>query len=237
MFLRMCLKLKICLEKDMRIDDYNSLIFDCDGVILDSNNIKTEAFETVFKPFGSDIAKKMVQYHIDYGGISRYEKIDYFLENFIEIKDEFFLKNLKYDLLKNFGEIVKNQLLKSEVCLNLELLKLKTKNSKWFIVSGGDEKELKNTFKLKKISPLFNGGIFGSPLNKYEIIENKIKNKNIKEPVIYFGDSKLDYEVADFFNFDFVFVYQWTEFDNWKSFFKNKTNVQIVNSPAEIITY
>jgi len=177
----------------------------------------------------------MVKYHINYGGISRYKKIDFFLENYLKNQKKEYIKDLKTDLLKNFSEIVKKKLVKSEVCQNLELLKLKTKNSKWLIVSGGDEKELNYTFKSKKISSLFDGGIYGSPSNKYEIIENEIKNGNIIQPAIYFGDSKLDYEVAKFFNFSFAFVYQWTEFDNWKSFFNDKKNVMIINSPIEIL--
>lgn len=219
----------------MKITDYKSLIFDCDGVVLNSNKIKTEAFRTIFQPFGLDLANEMVKYHVNHGGISRYKKIDYFLENFLKNQKKEYIQDLKKDLLKNFSEIVIEKLVKSEVCQNLELLKFKTKNSKWFIVSGGDEKELNHTFKLKKISLLFNGGIYGSPSSKYEIIKDEIKKGNIIQPAIYFGDSKLDYEVADFYNFDFVFVYQWTEFDNWKYFFRDKKNVIIINSPSEIL--
>lgn len=219
----------------MKITDYKSLIFDCDGVVLNSNKIKTEAFRLIFEPFGKGLANEMVDYHISYGGISRYKKIDYFINNYLQNRTKKYLQDLKVDLLKNFSDIVKNKLIKSEVCNDLQLLKLRTKNSKWFIVSGGDEEELNYTFKKKKISSLFDGGIYGSPSNKFEIIEDEIKKGNIIKPAIYFGDSKLDYEVANFYNFDFVFVYQWTEFDNWKFFFRDKKNVIIINSPSEIL--
>jgi len=219
----------------MKITDYKSLIFDCDGVILNSNKIKTEAFRLIFEPFGKVPADEMVDYHISYGGISRYKKIDYFINNYIKNRNKKYIQDLKVDLLKNFSDIVKNKLFKSEVCKDLQLLKLRTKNSKWFIVSGGDEEELNYTFKNKNISSFFDGGIFGSPSNKFEIIDDKIKKGNIIKPTIYFGDSKLDYEVADFYNFDFVFVYQWTEFDNWKYFFRDKKNVITIYSPSEIL--
>ena len=219
----------------MKITDYKSLIFDCDGVVLNSNKIKTEAFRKIFQPFGLDLANEMVRYHVNHGGISRYKKIDYFLENYLKNQKKEYFQDLKKDLLKNFSEIVIKKLVESEVCQNLELLKIKTKNSKWFIVSGGDEKELNHTFKLKKISSLFNGGIYGSPSSKYEIIQDEIKKGNIIQPAIYFGDSKLDYEVADFFGFDFAFVYQWTEFKNWKSYFSDKKKVKIIKSTIEIL--
>ncbi len=219
----------------MKIFEYSSLIFDCDGVILNSNQIKTEAFKQIFEPFGLKASNKMIDFHIKNGGISRYKKIDYFIENYVKNRDKKYLDDLKLDLLKNFSKILKNSLVSSEVCNNLKLLKLKTSNSKWFIVSGGDQEELKFTFQKKQISSLFDGGIYGSPSTKYEIIENEIKNGNIVKDAIYFGDSKLDYEVANFFNFDFVFVSQWTEFNNWKLFFNDKKDVMIVNSPIEIL--
>ena len=115
----------------------------------------------------------MVRYHVNHGGISRYKKIDYFLENYLKNQKKEYIKDLKTDLLKNFSEIVKKKLVKSEVCQNLELLRLKTKNSKWFIVSGGDEKELNYTFKSKKISSLFDGGIYGSPSINMKLLKMK----------------------------------------------------------------
>ena len=40
-----------------RISQYKYLIFDCDGVILNSNNIKTEAFGEVVAYFGDKLQK------------------------------------------------------------------------------------------------------------------------------------------------------------------------------------
>ena len=34
------------------ISDYKALVFDCDGVVLDSNRIKTEAFRIAALPWG-----------------------------------------------------------------------------------------------------------------------------------------------------------------------------------------
>ena len=51
-----------------------SIIFDFDGVIVESNNIKTNAFEGLYKPFGNEIAKKVIEHHVTHGGISRFEK-------------------------------------------------------------------------------------------------------------------------------------------------------------------
>ena len=58
---------------------YQNLIFDCDGVILNSNKIKTNAFFAVALPYGQTAAQALVDYHLQNGGISRYRKFEYFL--------------------------------------------------------------------------------------------------------------------------------------------------------------
>ena len=49
---------------------YNTLIFDCDGVILNSNNIKSKAFYDVALPYGVKAAEELYTYHIKNNGIS-----------------------------------------------------------------------------------------------------------------------------------------------------------------------
>ena len=52
-----------------------TIIFDFDGIILESIDVKTEAFKKLYQPFGSSISNKVVENHLANGGISRYEKI------------------------------------------------------------------------------------------------------------------------------------------------------------------
>ena len=65
------------------IDGYSSLIFDCDGVLLNSNSVKTEAFYRATLPYGENAARAMVDFHVSNGGISRYEKFNYFLREIV----------------------------------------------------------------------------------------------------------------------------------------------------------
>ena len=62
------------------LQKYKTLIFDCDGVVLNSNKVKTEAFyETVVKKYGSQAATALADHHKTNGGISRYKKFEFFL--------------------------------------------------------------------------------------------------------------------------------------------------------------
>ena len=57
-----------------------NIIFDFDGVILDSNNVKTIAFKNISKRFGVSKSIALVKYHIKNGGVSRFIKIKWFVE-------------------------------------------------------------------------------------------------------------------------------------------------------------
>ena len=45
-----------------------------------------------------------------------------------------------------------------------------------------------------------------------------MSNKDFKKPAVYLGDSKYDYEASKKASIDFIFIYEWTEFKNWKKF-------------------
>ena len=56
-----------------------AIIFDFDGVIADSVNIKTVAFAEIYEPFGNHISELVVSHHLINGGMSRYEKFKYLM--------------------------------------------------------------------------------------------------------------------------------------------------------------
>ena len=68
--------MKIEKIKDL-IQIKDNIIFDFDGVITDSVNIKKEAFAELYSKYGSRIQKKVVNHHLEHGGISRFDKIKY----------------------------------------------------------------------------------------------------------------------------------------------------------------
>ena len=51
-----------------------NIFFDFDGVILDSINCKTQAFEAMYTKYGQEIANQVKRYHLENGGVSRFEK-------------------------------------------------------------------------------------------------------------------------------------------------------------------
>ena len=216
---------------------YKSIIFDCDGVILNSNKIKTESFRKILKNFDTRAIREFIYYHENNGGLSRYIKLDYFLSTILpkyseipENKD-----NILLYLLRDYGNVCKKSLNTSEVAKDLEKLKSITNKIPWTIVSGGDQKELREVFTKKNLTKYFKGGIFGSPDKKIDIIQREEKYGLINYPAIFLGDSKLDYLVAKNLNIDFLFVTQWTDFKEHRTYCKDNA-IEMINSVSDLIS-
>jgi phosphoglycolate phosphatase-like HAD superfamily hydrolase len=57
---------------------YEALVFDFDGVLADSVEVKTHAFEALYLPHGPQVAAEVVRYHREHGGVTRREKFRHF---------------------------------------------------------------------------------------------------------------------------------------------------------------
>jgi phosphoglycolate phosphatase-like HAD superfamily hydrolase len=215
---------------------YRTLIFDCDGVILNSNKIKTQAFRNVLANFNQNAVNEFIEYHTKNGGVSRYIKLERFLNKIVPkyVKDFKPSKDQLQLLLKKYSYECKSSLCNCEITKGLEYLRKASGNIPWLIVSGGDQNELKEVFNYKNITKYFNGGIFGSPDKKIDIIKREISNGLIKFPALMLGDSKLDYLTAKSSDIDFLFVYEWTDFKDYDSYCKINS-IQIIRSVCEVI--
>ena len=219
----------------LKIQEYKSIIFDCDGVILNSNRIKTRAFRMASSSFGYEASSSLEDYHFRNGGVSRYAKFDYFLKNIVPINSkknkELYLKKM----LKIYSEETEKGLLDSEITYGLHTLRNKTKDSSWSIVSGGDQDQLHSVFTKKEIIHLFNGGIFGSPDTKDKILNRELIKGNIKLPSLFLGDSALDHKVSVANGLDFIFVSSWTEFYSYKKYCR-ENSIKIISKVSELMS-
>lgn len=55
------------------------VFWDFDGVIKDSVEVKSDAFEQLFVPYGGEVASRVRQHHEAHGGMSRFEKMPIYL--------------------------------------------------------------------------------------------------------------------------------------------------------------
>lgn len=196
------------------LSNYKTLVFDCDGVILNSNKVKTEAFYLASLPYGTKAADELVKYHVSNGGVSRYKKFEYFLEQIVPQFSNVSEGPKLEDLLESYASKVKHGLLNCDVAKGLVELRNETEGIPWLIVSGGDQGELREVFSKRGLNDFFDGGIFGSPDNKEVILNREIVKKNIINPALFLGDSKYDYQASTSAGLDFVFLSAWSEVVN-----------------------
>ena len=197
--------------------DYKTLVFDCDGVVLNSNQLKIQAYYDVAIKFGaSEVqAQALVDHHVNLGGISRYPKFEYFLR---EIMQQPVTEQAMQALLDSFTAEVKRLLIDCEIAPDLMLIREANPSAKWMIISGGDQVELCDIFKQRGIDKLFDAGIYGSPDNKDVILAREIEIGNIAKPALFIGDSKYDHQASTNAGLDFVFLSRWTDVEGWQEY-------------------
>ena len=195
--------------------DCKTIIFDCDGVILNSNHIKTTAFRSICEPYGNQETEDFLRFHQSNGGISREVKFSYFLEKIIKFRGDVASEHKK--MMSEYSSIVSKGMLTCEVNEYIYDLKLVTPEAKWMVLSGSNEIELKHVFGQRDLGRLFNLGIYGSPDSKKTHMRRFIETDFVERPAMFIGDSMYDYEVALEFDLQFVFLTQWTEVSDWMS--------------------
>lgn len=210
---------------------YKCWAFDCDGVLLDSNAVKTQAFHDVAIQYGAKAAKDLVDHHVKYGGISRFVKFEYLFSDILCRDPE---PGELENVLKHFSEATTARLLKCEIAPQLQdVLKAASKNAKLFVVSGGLQDEVRDVLEQRGVAKFFTS-IFGSPDNKAEIFSRERDNGTMSDPAVFVGDARYDHEMAEKFGFDFIFVHDWTDFDGWSEYLKDK-DVKIMGSVSEVL--
>jgi len=193
----------------VKLEHYKTLLFDCDGVLLNSNTVKTQAFYQAALPYGERAAKELADYHVQNGGISRYSKFEYFQRAILSQPFDITVNN---NLLEAFATEARKGLLTCEVAVRLEEIRNATRDSRWMVVSGGDQTELRDIFALRGIEHFFDSEIFGSPDDKDMILFRELATGKLRLPAVFFGDTKYDMEVAMRAGLDFVFVSGWSEY-------------------------
>jgi len=181
---------------------YASWVFDCDGVLLDSNKLKTLAFRELAAPFGKDIASSFVAWHQETGGVSRFTKVRHLVEELLGRRGD---EALVSELIERFGTLVEQALIDAPLIPGVrELLEALPRGTEAWVVSGGLESEVRAAMAAKSLTRHF-AGIYGSPATKDQILQRIAATHGLANGV-FFGDARHDMEVAGRFALDFVFV-------------------------------
>lgn len=171
-----------------------AILFDFDGVVLDSVDVKTKAFEAMYLPYGEAIAQKVVQHHLAHGGVSRFEKFKWYHRHYVghEIDQE------ELDALcQEFNEKVFQKVLASDYLPGVkEFIRHQSAQRPLYICTGTPESEILQITEALGIQQFF-AGIFGSPATKIEMIQRILDTRGYQPGrVLFLGDAMTDFEAA-----------------------------------------
>jgi phosphoglycolate phosphatase-like HAD superfamily hydrolase len=203
-----------------------SIIFDCDGVILQSNRLKSDALGEVLVQYDPKIVAAFVAWHKKTGGVSRFEKFANFFRHQLGVED---WQALTDAACVDFGKIVFEGLCRCPFVPGFDayLAWLQTQNIPLAVNTGGAEDEVRAVFRTRGMLGDFQT-VLGSPTTKFDNMI-KLREMDLLRPgAIYFGDSKLDFELARDFELHFVYVGHESEWPEGKMV-TSQTGGQIIS--------
>jgi phosphoglycolate phosphatase-like HAD superfamily hydrolase len=179
------------------------LLWDFDGVIIDSNEVREFGFRKIFASYPASQVDDLIKYHNKNGGLSRYVKIRFFYENILNqsISDEDVAK-----YAEEFSVVMRDELIKKKYLIEetVEFLENVQNDFIMHIVSGSDQKELRFLCQELDVAKFFLS-IHGSPVHKNELVKNLIEDNDYSaKELVLIGDSINDYEAAKINEIDFI---------------------------------
>jgi len=171
-----------------------AIIFDFDGVIVESVNVKTEAFAEIYRPYGKDVAQKVVEHHLANGGVSRFEKFRLYHKEFLGID---LTKKEVEDLAKKFSNLVLEKVIGAPYVKGAyAFISRQNSNFDLFISSGTPRDEMLTILKAKGLLIFFKA-VYGSPEKKDEHVQKIMNRNNYKRSeVVFVGDAPSDRNAA-----------------------------------------
>ncbi len=171
-----------------------AIIFDFDGVLVESVDVKTRAFARMFEDKGEEVVRKVTEFHLKNGGLSRVHKFKYYYKEILKCS----LSEKKLEALCNiFSRLVIDEVINSPYVNGAkEFLERYYCEIDFYVVSGTPEEELREIVKCRGMDVFFKG-VFGSPEQKGEIAKMILQqNGYSSQEVVFIGDSITDFRGA-----------------------------------------
>lgn len=171
-----------------------ALVFDFDGVLIESVDIKTRAFAQLFAGEPPETVQRIIDFHLRHGGLSRVEKLQAIYRDILKRP----LPNERLQALcLAFADLVVNEVVAAPWVQGAqEFLREHRARYRFFIVSGTPEAELREIIRRRSMDTLFDG-IFGSPSMKTNLLREVLRCTGLDvAEVVFIGDSATDWAAS-----------------------------------------
>jgi len=170
------------------------VVFDCDGVILDSVDVKTRAFGQIVEEYGPEAVARMTEYHLAHGGLSRTRKFEWFYD---EVLGRKITEDELQALSKKFRQLVFEGVVRSPMVPGImETLESLHGRLPMYVASGTPNDELLQLLDARNLTRFFKG-VYGTPPGKTELLRRIIEKEGIApNDTLMVGDSSTDLDAA-----------------------------------------
>ncbi len=176
-----------------RIDRFTHVFWDFDGVIKDSVEVKSNAFEALFRPHGAGLASRVREHHERNGGVSRYEKIPLYLgwagvPVSIPVVEEY---------CRRFSELALQNVIESPWVPGVrEYLEQHYERQYFVVVTATPQKEIEEILHRLGIGGYFHEA-YGAPTSKSAAVGAVMLRSNVaRDQVLMIGDAETDVTAA-----------------------------------------
>lgn len=171
-----------------------AIIFDFDGVIVESVDIKTHAFATLLEDEPEEIVTAAIEYHLANTGLSRYAKFAYVHEALLgRPLDEAGMAALD----ARYSALVVDAVVACPMVSGARaFLDARSREAPLYVVSGTPQYELREIVERRDLEGYF-GDVLGSPAHKVENMRRILGGRGYDpKSVPMIGDSRLDFDAA-----------------------------------------
>lgn len=168
-----------------------AIVFDFDGVLVESGDVKTQAFAHLFAHEDPEVTKRIIAYHVANGGVSRFEKFRVIYRDILRrpLAEETF----QYLCDAFAAQVVDRVVAAPWVPGAREFLERHTGRDRMFIVSGTPEQELKQIVHRRGMECWFTE-VRGSPEPKEALFASLLAQYDLAPThMVFVGDALSDW--------------------------------------------
>lgn len=217
-----------------RARDFDVVFMDCDGVLFDSNAMKSDAIAAAVAGYPPADVARLVELHQDQGGISRHAKLRRFFTEIHPVDD---VEAALAEALDKFGAHSKRAYAALDpIPAALDFVDA-LRGCSVYVVSGTDQVELREVFATKGLTERF-ADVLGSPTTKPEHFRIVLDAVGARaERTVMLGDGRGDFEAAREVGMPFVFLAAYSDWAGAGAALEGEPNVFVARDWAELSSW
>ncbi len=171
-----------------------AIVFDFDGVVLESADVKTDAFVELYREHGDSITDGVRAHHLANMGVSRFKKFEWIAKNLLHTE----LTDADSQRLgQRFSDLALKKVLSAPFVPGArEAIEQLAARYPLFVASGTPDAELKSIVEHRGLTKWFRE-VHGTPPDKPTILRDLMARHGLEAPeMLFIGDGVSDYQAA-----------------------------------------